>query len=190
MKKFSIAAIAVCLIMTMTATAFAKQARTARSDMGNFEIDGSFGFASGPDSFDAGFGVNFGAGYLLTEIDPNLQARVDLSYFSFDQDFVYPGGSTNLSYTRVPFTVGARYYFPIRERLRVFGQAGLETSIDSYDYYYAGRKHSKSEVNLGITPGGGVDFAVNRNLSIFAVGRAHLITDSYFSMQFGVASHF
>jgi hypothetical protein len=45
-------------------------------------------------------------------------------------------------------------------------------------------------VNFGITPGGGIEFQVLPDVSIFALGRIHIITDNYFSMQFGAAFHF
>jgi len=76
---------------------------------------------------------------------------------------------------------------PIVDRLRAFGQAGLETSIDNFDT--AGNQR-ESEVNVGIAPGAGIEFFVNPKVSVFALGLAHLISDSYFSMQFGVATHF
>ncbi len=43
---------------------------------------------------------------------------------------------------------------------------------------------------MGLTPSAGLDFELNRELSLFTTAAAHLITDSYFSMQFGAAYHF
>ncbi len=191
MKKVIIATLAVLLVVCAGTMAFAKTARTSygTSEAGDFEIDGSFAFATGPGAFDTGYGLNFGAGYTLSSIDRNLQVRADLSYFDFS--YTPFGYGYDLSYTRVPFTVSGRYYLPVIDQLRVFAQAGLETSIDDFDYIDEfGRKHSKSEVNLGISPGVGVDFLINPNVSVFALGRWHLISDSYFSMQFGAAYHF
>lgn len=192
MRNTALAIFAACVLLSSGTLAFAKTVRSSSTTLqaGEAEVDGSFAFATGPGSFDTGYGLSFGAGYTLGEIDKNLQARVDISYFQFSYDYFFGGGSTGLTYTRVPVTVSGRYYFPIMDKLRVFGQAGLETSFDHFDYYAGGNKHSKTEVNPGISPGAGVEFFVNRNISIFAVGRAHLISDSYFSMQFGVASHF
>jgi hypothetical protein len=191
MKNSVFAVLAILFILSSGTIAFARTGHSAESPAaGAFEVDGSFAFATGPDSFDSGFGLNFGAGYTLGTVDKNLQARVDLSFFQFKYDYFFGGGTTGLTYTRIPLTVSGRYYFPIIDRLRAFAQAGLETSFDNFDFYENGNKHSKSEVNLGVSPGGGVEFFVNRNLSLFALGRAHIISDSYFSMQFGVASHF
>jgi opacity protein-like surface antigen len=80
---------------------------------------------------------------------------------------------------------------PINSKLKAFVQAGLETSIDRFDYIAAdGFRRTHSEVNLGISPGAGIEFNANPNISFFILSRAHLISDSYFSTQFGIASHF
>ncbi|HEX9020240.1 MAG TPA: outer membrane beta-barrel protein [Nitrospirota bacterium] len=185
MKRISIAMLMVFVIFGSSALAFAKSGEAMTSKA--FEIDGSFGWATGPGDFDAGYGLNFGLGYTLGQVDKNLQLRFDLSYYDFSRDVFFE----SLDYKRVPFTVSARYYFPIVERLAAFAQAGIETSYDSRDEFDVfGNKHTNHEVNLGVTPGGGVEFFINDSASIFAVARWHLITDSYFSMLFGGAYHF
>jgi opacity protein-like surface antigen len=185
MNKLAAVVLAMFLLVGGGTAAYAKAATV--SDKGMFEVDGSFGFGTGPGSFDSGVGVNVGAGYMLSTIDKNLQARVDLSYYDFSTDFL----GYDLSYTRVPFTVSARYYFPINDRLKAFAQAGIETSFDSFETYNGfGGKHTTNEVNLGISPGGGIEFTVLPEVSIFALGRFHIITDNYYSMQFGAAFHF
>jgi opacity protein-like surface antigen len=189
MKTLTIVVLTLLILLGQNATAFSKTVETP--SRGDFEVDGSFAFATGPDSFDAGYGFNFGAGYLLRTIDRNLQARVDISFFNFSYDYWTGFGSTSLSFTRVPITVSGRYYFPINNRLKAFAQAGLETSVDSFDYIAPdGSKRSKNEVNLGISPGGGIEFNLNPNISFFVLARFHLISDSYFSNQFGIAAHF
>jgi len=187
MNKLAAMTLAIFLVVGGGTAAFAK-ATTVSTDKGVFEVDGSFGVGTGPGSYDGGPGVNFGAGYMLSTIDKNLQARVDLSYYDFSYDILI----YKLSYTRIPITVSARYYFPINDRLKAFAQAGIETSFDSSDNYdpFFGTKHSKSEVNIGLSPGGGIEFFVAPQISIFALGKAHIISDSYFSMQFGAAFHF
>ncbi len=182
MKILTTIMFAIVILLGLNATAFSKTEGTPAGR--DLEVDGSFAFATGPDSFDAGYGFNFGAGYML---DRNLQARFDISYYYFSYDNF---AGVSLSYTRVPITVSGRYYFPINEPLKVFAQAGLETSVDHFDLYENGFKRSKGEVNLGISPGGGIEFYANRDISFFVLGRAHLISDSYFSTQFGIASHF
>jgi opacity protein-like surface antigen len=185
MKTLTTVVFTIVILLGLNAAAFSK---TTEAPAGrDFEVDGSFAFATGPDSFDAGYGFNFGAGYMLRTIDRNLQARFDISYYYFSYDNF---AGVSLSYTRVPITVSGRYYFPINEKVDVFAQAGLETSVDHFDIYEGGFKRSRGEVNLGISPGAGIEFNVNRDISLFVLGRAHLISDSYFSTQFGIASHF
>jgi opacity protein-like surface antigen len=181
MKRFMISILVIVLLTATGTTVFAKS-----PEQGPYEVDGSIGFGSGPGDFDAGFGFNFGAGYMLSSVVKNLQARIDIGYFTFSRDFF----GSSLDFTRMPFTFSARYYFPLTDQLRVFAQAGLETSIDSKDTFDFLGKHSKSEVNLGLTPGGGIEFLVTPEIGVFAVADAHLISDSYFSMQFGAAYHF
>lgn len=182
MKKFATMILAMVLLLSTGTAVFAKSA-----DQRDFEVDGSFSFATGPGSFDSGLGVNAGAGYMLNSFVQNLQGRVDIGYYDFSTDFFF----TNLSYTRLPVTVSARYYFPIMDQLKVFGQAGIETSWDSKEFLDGfGFKHTKNEMNLGVSPGAGVEFYIIPQVSVFALGRFHVITDSYFSMQFGAAFNF
>lgn len=190
MKKTITAVLALAFVISFSQAVFAKTSRTAASSSGDYEVDGSIGFATGPGDFSSGNGVNFGFGAMLPDIDKNLQARVDISFFDFSYTYRYVGSGYDLSYTRIPITVSARYYLPINSRFKAFAQAGLETSIDSYDYVVAGNRHSKSEVNLGISPGGGAEFVFNPQISFFVLGRIHIISDEYFSMQFGGAFHF
>ncbi len=150
---------------------------------GVYQLDASLGLATGPGDYDSGWGFSIGAGYTLASIDKDLQARIDISFWDFRHDFPWGSGT----YTRVPITIGARYYLPLDPKLRAFGQVGLESSIDNFD---TASHESKSELNIGLAPGVGVEFFINPQTSIFAVGIAHLISDDYFSMNFGVATHF
>lgn len=180
MKKLVFAVLAALIALSLGTASYAA---TGWAEPGTYEFDGSIGPASGPDSYDGGFGVNFGVGYMLKSINDNLQARFDISFYHFNNDFPWGSGT----YTRVPLIISARYYVPVTERVRAFGQAGLETSIDNYDNDADQRV---SQVNLGIAPGAGIEFFVDPRASIFVLGVAHLISDSYFSMQFGMAAHF
>ncbi len=194
MKKIFIITMSAILMASMATAAFAKTARTSSSssEAGPIELDGGFTFGTGPGDFGSAFGFNFGGGYMLEAV-PNLQIRADLSYYDFSRTFF-----TDLSYTRIPFTVGARYYFPMNDRLKLFAQAGLETSFDKIETtvpvfiggQLVGLTQSSSEVNIGISPGGGIEFFITPQVSIFALGRIHIIADDYFSMNFGAAAHF
>jgi len=185
MNKLAAVALAMFFLAGGERLAFAENSKA--SDERMFELDGAFAFGIGSGPLNNGGGVNFGAGYMLSTIDRNLQARIDLSYFDFSTDFM----GSDLSYTRVPVTVSARYYFPINDRLKAFAQAGIETSFDSSESYdFTVNKHTTNKVNFGLSPGGGIEFSVAPDVSLFALGRIHIITDNYFSMQFGAAFHF
>jgi len=188
-KTFSAALVAAILFCVGTpAIAKAKSASSSSgtTTAGNFEVDGSFVFATGPGSFNNGYGFNVGGGYTLTSVDKNLQARADLSVINFSYDHY----ATRMDSRRIPFVVGARYSLPIVDRLTVFGQAGIETSFDSFDAPLGTGKESKNEVNFGGSLGGGASYQIMPNLSAFALARVHMISDSYWTMQFGAAFHF
>jgi hypothetical protein len=184
MKKIVFALIAAFFTLFMGTMSHAKSTVSGgASESAVYEVDASLAPATGPGDYDSGIGINFGGGYTLESIDKNLQARFDISFYEFRHDFPWGGGT----YTRVPLIVGVRYYVPIVDKLRAFGQVGLETSIDSFDN---SANQNRSELNIGIAPGAGIEFFVNPKVSIFTLGLAHLISDSYFSMHFGVATHF
>ena len=147
MKKLTSIMLALVLLLGMGT---AIPAVSSAAEVRPLQLDGSIGYGSGPNDFDAGFGFNVGGGYTLSSIDKNLQARLEIGYYTFSRDVL--GGS--LDFTRIPFAFGARYYIPVAERLKLFGQAALEVSVDDFDQlnvFFPG-KTSKSEVNLGVTP--------------------------------------
>jgi len=188
MKKMLFIMLIAFLFVSAENPVFA--AAGASSAAGDVEIDGSFSLATGPGAFDSGYGLNFGAGYMMNSVVKDLQGRIDIGFYKFNGDFGFPF-ATSLNYTRIPVTVSARYYFPIVDQLKVFAQAGVEASQDSKEYLdIFGFSHSKDELNIGVSPGGGIEFNVNPLLSIFALARFHAITDSYISMHFGAAFHF
>jgi opacity protein-like surface antigen len=184
MKKTVFTLLVAFVTLSVGTISYAKSSGTeGTASSGVYEFDASLAPATGPGDYNGGFGINFGIGYMLKAIDKNLQVRFDLSFYQFNNDFPWGRGT----YTRVPMTVSARYYVPIVDKLRVFGQAGLETSVDNFD----NSAHQRiSEVNIGFAPGAGIEFFVNPKVTVFALGVAHLISDSYFSTQFGVATHF
>lgn len=181
MNRSAIAILAALILLTTGSAVFA-----AGPGSGDIEVDGSFGFGTAPGSYDSGYGLNVGAGYMLNGITKDLQGRIDVGYYNF--------GTGDLAYTRIPITVSARYYFPLSDQLKVFAQAGVETSNDYKEYYIAYTpflvKQSKSEVNIGVSPGAGVEFYINPQVSLFMLGRFHAIKDGYVSMEFGGGFHF
>jgi opacity protein-like surface antigen len=195
MKKFIILMLAAMLVLAAGTTVFAKSAKGAAP--AGIEGDASLVFASAPASgFGTSVGLTIGAGMMLPSVE-NLQVRIDQSFFSWSQsEFGF-----DLKYTRYPMTASARYYFPVRpERLKVYGQGGIEVSFDKVEATtivgYTGffqpiyGKVSDSSTNIGITPGGGVAFQINDKLSVAADFRIHLITDSYFTLQGGIVYNF
>ena len=186
MKRLIIAVLTSCILLSLGTAAHAKTGDESAPDittLSEYEIDGSLAFASGPGGYDGGVGLNFGAGYALRTIDPNLQARFDISLYTFNTNFTWGTGL----YTRTPIIVSARYYMPVGGRLRAYGQAGFETSIDGFD---TADHQRKNEVNFGIAPGAGVEFFFTQTTSVFGLAIVHLISDSYVSMQIGVAGYF
>lgn len=181
MKKLTIVLVTLVLVISAGSAGFA-----ATRSGGDKEVDGAFVYGTGPGDFDNGFGLNFGAGYMLNNIK-NLQARVDLGYFLFDRDVA----NTNVDFTRVPLAVGARYYFPMQDKMNLFGEAAVEASFDDSEFVdILGVKHSESEVNWGVTPGAGAEYFIQDSMSLFALGRFHIVSDDYFTLHFGAAYHF
>ena len=185
MKRIVIITAAVLLALSAGTQAFAKS-----EQMGNAEVDASLVWASAPASgFDSTIGLCIGGG---TMVDKDIQARVDLTFLTWSESFF----GADLDYSRTPITVSGRYYVPMEQNdLKVFVQGGLELSFDKVevampDFFGGYVKASESDVHLGITPGAGLDFAIAPQLSIVADVRWHIITDSYFTLQAGVAYHF
>jgi hypothetical protein len=184
MKARIFALLAAVFIVASSAPSFAAPPAPKPPALPEVEWDVSSVSASGPAVYNADFGVNFGAGYILSSIDTNFQVRFDLSFYQFTHDF--PAGRG--IYTRMPLTISARYYLPIRNKLKGFVQTGLEASFDNYPD--TAELQLKNDLNLGVSPGAGIEYFVKRNVSLFALGRAHIVADGYFSIHAGAAAHY
>lgn len=179
--------IATALLVLMTVATGSQAIGETRADHGLYEFSGALDYATGPENFDDSYGLTFGAGYMLNNISKDLQARVDISYFPFEDDVA----NTSVEYTRMPVNFSARYYIPMQDRFNLFAEAGLEVSFDEAEYVDAlGRKHTEDDTNWGVTPGFGAEYFMSQGMSLFALGRFHVITDDYFSAHFGAAFHF
>ncbi|HEY6872134.1 MAG TPA: outer membrane beta-barrel protein [Geobacteraceae bacterium] len=190
MKCIRLVMLCVLLTVGMTATAFAAK--------GDKEVDFTLGFATAPyGSYDLGWGFDFGGGYeFFDNFTPGisgdtLQLRGDVGYHTWSAS----ESGVDVTASRVPVTVSCRYYFPIRQvkNLRVFGQAGLEVSFDDVEASVpaivpggSALKVSASSTNVGVTPGAGVEYMLNRNFFLTANMKEHIISDSYFAMQAGI----
>lgn len=178
MKKVLLVLLAVMVLSA--GTAFAGQKKTG------LNLDAFVGLATEPAS---GLGNTFGLGVGGTldlaalgaggssNVD-DLKLRADISYFKWDEHF--------FEYRRIPVFAGARYFFVPAGRgssVSVYGEGGLELSFDRLEVplFFFGSA-SESEINLGITVGGGLEVPVADNVYIGANLRLHLISDSYFTL--------
>jgi opacity protein-like surface antigen len=191
MKKLVFVAACITLLFGMSTAALAAK--------GDNEVDFGVGFSTAPyDNGDLGWGLNFGGGHEFLQFSGNrndtLQIRGDIGYHSWSGSAL----GTDFDFSRVPVSVGCRYYYPIKQvkNLRVFGQASLELSFDSWDYptidFFTGNwvKATHHETNFGVTPGAGIEYMLNRNVFVQAQMQEHLISDPYFTMQGGVGFRF
>ena len=192
MKCFKRALLCVLLVLGMTTTAFAAK--------GDKELDFTLGFATAPyGNYDLGWGFNVGGGYeFFDNFTPGisgdtLQIRGDIGYHTWSASEF----GVDVTASRVPVTVSCRYYFPIKQvkSLRVYGQAGLEVSFDDVEasapvFVGPALKVSSSSTNVGLTPGGGIEYMLNQQLFVTADLKEHLISNPYFTMQGGIGFHF
>ena len=185
MKKNRIVSILVAsalLTLSVAATSFAAK--------GDKEVDLGVGFdtesVSGSGS---GWGFSVGGGLELLDIavvkGSTLQVRGDIGYNRWKKDIV--------TLTRIPISGGARLYVPIEgmKNLRVYGEAGLELSIDKseVDIPFFG-KHSASENHFGVYPAAGVEFTVTPNIFVSAALKYHIVDSGYLNAGVGVGYKF
>ena len=193
MKKSKIVTILVAsalLTMSLAATSFAA--------LGDKEIDVSVGLSTAPNSaFNTGFNLSVGGGYEMLKIQAikgsTLQIRGDIGYNRWEDKYNEFGD--DITFTRVPVSAGARLYIPIEavKGLRVYGEASLELSFDEVDRPFNngfGTFDSRSEVNLGLVPGAGVEFDVAPNIFVRGGLKHHLIEDGYLNASVGVGFKF
>lgn len=196
MKKsriVKILAASALLTLSLAATSFA-----ARGDK---EVDLSVGLATESYSgSDTGFGLSVGGGHELLDITAikgsTLQIRGDIGYNRWSANNPFGG---DLKFTRVPVSAGARLYVPIQtvNKLRVYGEASLELSFDSFDtpsytipFFGTVGGGSYSETNFGLTPGAGVEFIVAPNVSVGGGLKLHIIDGNYLNASVGVGYKF
>jgi hypothetical protein len=191
MKRFTIMVAVVAMVALLYGNAFAAK---ASSSSNKTEVDGMLSLASDPVSgFGTTLGLGAGIGFDLSDsLHPStgrLFGRADINYYDWSGDFWWTG----LSYTRIPIFVGGRYYVPASgSNVDVFVEAGLELSFDHYDTaWFPGWKYSKSELNIGITPGAGIEIPISSDgLFIGGDARWHLITDDYFTLSLVLGKKF
>ena len=161
-------------------------------------IDVFGNFNSEPvDEFGSAIGFGVGVNYDLSEkVTENLAARVDFSYAKWTYDYDFYTEDVEVTMTRMPIFVGARYNAPM-EPVTVFGEAGLELSMDTIEYptgtgtlggvfpnwtwTYDIKTKEESDTNIGLAIGGGVAYPVNEMISLGASARYHIVDNAYFS---------
>jgi opacity protein-like surface antigen len=152
-------------------------------------VDGFVNYNSEAES-DYGSAIGFGAGvtYDLSEVAvENLAARVDVAYLKYEEDFF----GVDVTFRRIPIFAGVRYNAPIEGPVKVFGDAGLEVSLDNIEvaipsFSFLGittpaTTADEDETNIGAAIGAGVAYPVNDMISIGANARYHIVDGSYFS---------
>lgn len=148
------------------------------------DIAGVYGTEPSDSELGGAFGGRIGASYDLESVMPNLQARADLTYLKYSDELDFGIAKVDISYTRIPIFLGARYAMPM-EPVTLFGELGIEISMDEAE---AGTTvlgtvitASASETHFGITPGVGVAYNASEAVSVGANVRYHAITDPYIS---------
>ena len=76
----------VLVLVLLLGMGTAIPAASSAAEVTPLQLDASIGYGSGPNDFDAGFGFNVGGGYTLGSIDRNLQARLEIGYYTFSRD--------------------------------------------------------------------------------------------------------
>ena len=200
MKRFFVLSVVVLAGLLLSGNAFAAKASSGAKT----EIDGMLSIATDPSvggyggSFGTTLGIGAGIGFDLSDsLKPNtgkIFGRADINYFNWDETF----WGTSLTYRRIPIFVGGRYYLPTSGgNVNVFVEAGLEFSFDKQDvavpvFFFGGAlKSSRSDLNLGITPGVGIEVPLsNEGLFIGGDARWHIIDNDYFTLSLVLGTKF
>lgn len=149
-------------------------ASVASAAVGDKRVDVGFGVQTDPVvGMASGWGVSLGGGVDVADVSPflkggALQVRGDVARNSWKKQ--------GIEYTRHPVTAGVRLYDPMAGiRGYTYGEAGVSVSFDKA----VSSARFASEVNVGFTPGVGVEFEVGRAMR-FGLGlRYHLIDRGY-----------
>lgn len=199
-KKVAVVILLFSVVFAGTAFAQQKKSATMKRSTG-VSVDGFIGLGTEPaDDLGSTIGLGVGASLDLEAFGAdfadaeNMQVRADISYFKWEEDMF----GVDVSLRRIPVFGGVRYFFTPEAGRRasdvgLYGEGGLELSFDEAEAavcvpFLGCVSGSSSEINLGITVGGGVEMPVAENMYIGANLRYHLISDSYFTIMasFGV----
>jgi len=151
-------------------------------------VDGSLIFATEPaGGYDSTVGIGVGALIDMSDRmrssskDMKLGIRGDMAYFDWEGDFF----GIDVSYWRLMFFGGPRLTFQPggRSDIAPYLEGGLELGYGKAEVAVPGLgRHSSTNIDLGLAGGGGVDFALAKNLKLGVSGRLHLISDSFLTL--------
>ncbi len=183
------------LVALLVATLLSGNAFAAKASPGyRTEIDGMLSIASDPGGdFGSTLGLGVGMGFDLSDtLKPSsgkIFGRVDINYFNWDQTVF----GVDLEFTRIPIFVGGRYYIPTHDaKIDIFVEAGLEFSFDDEEVFVPGLgKASSSDLNIGLTPGIGIEVPIsNDGLFVGGDARWHIVDNDYFTVSFVIGKRF
>lgn len=180
MNKVLIIAVLTLMAVLMAGPVFAAA--------GGATIDGSLLFATEPiGGYDSTVGIGVGAlidmaGRMKTSSkNMKLGIRADMAYFDWDGSFY----GIDVSYKRLMFFGGPRFTFLPggKSDITPYLEGGLELGYGRAEVAVPGLgKASATEIDLGLAGGGGVDFALAKNVKLGVSGRLHLISDSFLTL--------
>lgn len=158
---------------------------------GDVSIEGFAGIGIGPDDPDFDFGSTFGGGIGFGyEISDNFQLRTDVAYYKWDDTITDPFlGNVKLTLRNIPVFLGGRYYAPLNEKVRIFGELGLGVNFYEAEFKILGTSISESETKLGVIPGIGIEVMMTPRLGLGASARYHAISKGVGDFDDGETSH-
>jgi opacity protein-like surface antigen len=160
MKKMGKVLLAVMMVCCCATFSLAKE--------GDKSVEAGFAIANKANKDDkVPFGGSGGFGY---EILQSLQVRADIAYLQ--------KSSGDVSTYRLPIDLGLRYLHQASEKVTLIGQGGLEFSMN------------KDDNQIGLSLGGGVEYAVSPQAGIISTLVFHFVPGGYVSWNTGVAFHF
>jgi len=125
-----------------------------------------------------------GSGTRADNYRKNIKFRADIHYYTWDDTVA----GVDIEYNRIPLFVGGRYFFPVSSMNKagweVFGEAGLEVSLDEEEAVVAGQRVSNDDTKGGVSIGGGIRYNFTDKVFGGISGRHHIISNDYTTLDF------
>lgn len=132
---------------------------------GDSAVELRAGYGFGPNDSDFEFGTTFSPGIGFgTEIQDNLQLRVDASYFRWkdNEDLIcevpFPCTPQSAKLQNIPLFVGGRFLADLTPAIRLFAELGLSVNFLKAEVSALGETFTERDTKLGIVPGLGIEF--------------------------------